>query len=61
MMRTPPAETGRLDAAREPADRLRLGLSDCWLIGVMPPCWTLAYSRLLTAGETRPGFGNRIP
>jgi hypothetical protein len=30
MTRTPPGEMGRLDAAREPADGLRLGLDDCW-------------------------------
>ena len=54
------AERPSSSAADEPADRLGPWIGDCWLIEVMPPTWTWAYSRLLSVGETRPGFSDRI-
>ena len=54
-------QTGRPGGdERNAADLVSRSLNDCWMMEAMPPTWTWAYSKLLTLGETRPGFDKRI-
>lgn len=59
-MHFPPASPANENMESQCPDRRSLLLKDCWLGEVMPPTWTWACNRLLTLGEDRPGFGNRI-
>lgn len=60
MMRGSEAVAHRDEAQHLSVDQVNAIIGDCLLVEVMPPVWTRAYSRLLTTGETKPGFGKRI-